>query len=62
MQLFRKLVDETQMGNSCVNMQPEICYQNSQSFYPSESFTLDHISMRHPVNAVSTNQGVYCSG
>ena len=24
-------------------------HQNSQSFYPSESFTLDHIIMRHPV-------------
>ena len=32
-----------------VTMQPEICHQNSQSFYPSEPFTLDHINMRHPV-------------
>ena len=32
-----------------VTMQPEIYYQNSQSFYPSELFTLDHITMRHPV-------------
>ena len=32
-----------------VNMQPEIHYQNSQSFYPSEPFTLDHIDMRHTV-------------
>ena len=34
-------------------MQPEIYYQNSQSFYPSESYTLDHIPdhiiMRRPV-------------
>ena len=32
-----------------VNMQPEVYHQNSQSFYPSEPFTLDHIIMRHPV-------------
>ena len=32
-----------------VTMQPEIYYQNSQSFYPSELFTLDHFFMRHPV-------------
>ena len=32
-----------------VNMQQEIYYQKSQSFYPSEPFTLDHINMRHPV-------------
>ena len=30
-------------------MQPEIYHQNSQSFYTSEPFTLDHIIMRHPV-------------
>ena len=32
-----------------VTMQPEIYHQNSQSFYPPEPFTLDHITMRHPV-------------
>ena len=32
-----------------VTMQPEIYHQNSQSFYPSEPFTLDLIIMRHPV-------------
>ena len=32
-----------------VTMQSEIYYQNSQSFNPSEQFTLDHINMRHPV-------------
>ena len=32
-----------------VNMQQEIYYQKSQSFYPSEPFTLHHINMRHPV-------------
>ena len=30
-------------------MQSEILHQNSQSFYPLEPFTLDHITMRHPV-------------
>ena len=30
-------------------MQTEIYYQNSQFFYPSELFTLDHTFMRHPV-------------
>ena len=32
-------------------MQPEILHQNSQSFYPPEPFTLDHITMRHPVTS-----------
>ena len=32
-----------------VTMQTEIYYQNSQFFYPSELFTLDHTFMRHPV-------------
>ena len=32
-----------------LTMQSEIYYQNSQSFYPSELFTLDHFFMRHPV-------------
>ena len=32
-----------------VTMQPEILHQNSQSVYPPEPFTLDHITMRHPV-------------
>ena len=30
-------------------MQPEICHQNSQHFYPSEPFQKNHITMRHPV-------------
>ena len=34
-------------------MQPEIQYQNSQSFYPLELFTLDHFFMRHPVHLFS---------
>ena len=32
-----------------VTMQSEIQHQNSQYFYPSEPFTLDHSDMRHPV-------------
>ena len=33
-------------------MQSEIYHQNSQFFYLSEPFTLDHINMRHPVDSV----------
>ena len=36
-----------------VTMQSEIQHQNSQNFYPSEPFTLDHSDMRHP--AVTQN-------
>ena len=32
-----------------VTTQSEMNHQNSQYFYPSEPFTLDHINMRHPV-------------
>ena len=32
-----------------LTMQSEIQHQNSQYFYPSEPFTLDHSDMRHPV-------------
>ena len=35
-------------------MQPKIYHQNSYSFYPSELFTLDHFTMRHPVQLVTT--------
>jgi hypothetical protein len=32
-----------------VTMQREIYHQNYQSFYPSELFQKNHITMRHPV-------------
>ena len=32
-----------------MTMQPEIYHQISQSFYPSEPFKKNHITMRHPV-------------
>ena len=35
-----------------MTMQQEIYYRNSQFFYPSELFTLDHFLMRHPVEAL----------
>ena len=38
---------------SVIAWQPEIQYQNSQSFYPLELFTLDHFFMRHPVHLFS---------
>ena len=38
-----------------VTMQPEIYHQNSQSFYPSEPFKKNHVTMRHPVVARSCN-------
>ena len=49
MLLFWKLVDETKMGKP-----PEHTEQNYQSFYPSEQFTLDHFTMRHPVQPECT--------
>ena len=32
-----------------LTMQPETYYRNSQPYYPSELFTIDHFLMRHPV-------------
>ena len=47
MSLFWKLFEHK--WATILTMQPEIYYQNSQSFYPSELFTVDHYFMRHPV-------------
>ena len=38
-----------------VSMQPEIYHQNFHSFYPSETFTFHHITMRHPVYSHKSN-------
>ena len=43
-----------------VTMQPEIYYQNYQSFYPSELFILDHFIMRHPVFLFSIQEYDIC--
>ena len=44
---FGKLVDKTQMGNSCEHAARDISSILPPD--PSEPYTLDHINMRHPV-------------
>ena len=48
MSFFWKLVDETQMS---IPPKPAMHHHEIKlwSFYPSETFTLDHSQMRHPV-------------
>ena len=52
MLLFWELINETQMGKT---PEPTRHHNSRISFYPSEPFTLDHFTMRHPVyNKIST--------